>query len=118
MNTTKLFLGTNKLSWLLFIFICSNFILISCSKETYEPEKYQITIENNYFESVSVTIESYFSEKISSNAISTSFFLPKGSYVITCTTPSFLQLKSTIFLQGEQERITLEITSKGKIVVK
>lgn len=100
------------------IFIFSIFSLISCQKERSEPEKYQIWIENNYFESVLVSINDFFSEKLEKNSTSSVFFLPKGKYIFTCVTPSRLKLESTIVVQGYQPKIFIEITSNGKIIVK
>lgn len=59
MKTIKNYLGTKTL-----LGIFSVFILISCKKEEKEPEKYQIRIENNYFEAISVSIDDLFTEKI------------------------------------------------------
>ncbi|ATA73799.1 hypothetical protein CGC49_01990 [Capnocytophaga sp. H4358] len=87
-------------------------------KDAIEPEQYHLTIRNNYFESVSVSIEPYFSENIVAGASSSSFFLPKGSYSIVAITKSQLKLKSTFTLQGKREQLIMKINEKGSFRIK
>lgn len=99
------------------IFIFSIFSLISCQKGRSEPEKYQIRIENNYFEAVLVSIDDLFSEKLEKNQISHIYFLFKGTYKVTCTTNSYLKIENKIILQGFQSKINLKINQKGQIKI-
>ncbi|MFK8298687.1 hypothetical protein ACI76O_10380 [Capnocytophaga cynodegmi] len=117
MKFTKNHLGTKPLIWLLFLAISSFWGIFSCSKTTYEPEKYEIKVHNNYFENVSVSIDRYFLENLPKETISNTFFLTKGTYLVTCISQSRLKMESSITLQGNQERIIIEITPKGVIII-
>lgn len=99
------------------IFIFSIFSLISCQKERSEPEKYQIRIENNYFESVLVSIDDFFSERLEKNQVSDVIFLSKGTYRVICITNSHLKIENKVILQGFQSNINLKINQKGQIKI-
>ncbi len=83
----------------------------------FEPEKYEIKVQNNYFESISVSIGEHFLENLPKGTVSSVFFLPKGKYPITCISQSRLKIESSITLQGSQEQIIIEISPKGVISV-
>lgn len=117
MKVTNNYRGTKPLIWLLILAISPFFGVFSCSKTASEPEKYQINVQNNYFEPVSVTIDGFFSENLTKEGISNTFFLPKGKHLIVCTTQSRLKIENSVTLQGSQERILISITPKGKIVI-
>lgn len=117
MKFTKNHLDTKPLIWLLFLAISSFGSVFSCSKIASEPEKYEIKVQNNYFESILVSIDGHFLENLSKETISNAFFLPKGTYLITCISQSRLKMESSITLQGDQEQIIIEISPKGVILV-
>lgn len=103
--------------WLLFIVFSSFLGGIACTKEVSEPEKYEIRVKNDYFEAILISVGDNFSENVSSKAVSSSFFLPKGKYLVGCITNSHLRIESLVSLQGTTEKLTIRLTSKGKIEV-
>ena len=92
-------------------------IVLSCSKETIEPENYTLHVQNRYFEAVTVSVGEHFSEKLSPNTVSKAFTLPKGTYKVVAITASHLRLESTVQIQGSKSELTIEICPKGKIYI-
>ncbi|GJH41208.1 hypothetical protein RCZ04_17580 [Capnocytophaga sp. HP1101] len=99
-----------------FIFLFT-FITLSCSKEAIEPESYSLQVQNRYFEAVTVSVGEHFSQKLSPNSTSEAFALSKGTYKVVAITASRLRLESNVQIQGDKEKLTIDICPKGKISV-
>ncbi len=91
---------------------------VSCNKhELSEPLKYEVTLTNNYFETIEANIDTIKIPKLAPNTISKPIFISKGIYTISCDTKSNLLIKSELNLKGNIEQVNIVLNKQGQIIL-
>ena len=100
----------------LFLVAISLFWIISCEDEATEPDSYNVSVCNSYFETIdTVKLDTIRFTALKPDSCTQAIVFDKGVYPVTIHTKSELLFKAKVTIQGSKPDLILRVSVNGNI---